>query len=182
MQPGCILLFFPAARANPFYHIIDGMGRESGGKFDRWGGDIFEAIDLPTSFAIEVGVHVVVRFMGMVAMAGFVSDYASSIFHGVYGPVFQKKGEHARDARLVKGVENFVKVHKGEGPVAPENFPQHQYPIRSRLDAGPLQSLFRFVHIAKLRLHSDIYKFNPFSNRYFMGGFLFEVQLIQKSY
>lgn len=182
MQPGCILLFFPAARANPFYHIIDGPGRESFGEFDGRGGNIFEAIDLPTSFAIEVGMHVVGRFMGMVAMACFVSYNASSIFHGMYGTVFQKKGEHARDARLVKGVENFVKVHKGEGMPAPENFPQHEYPVRSRLDSGPFQYLFRFVHIAKLRLHSDIYKFNPFSNRYFMGGFLFEVQLIQKSY
>lgn len=120
-----MLVFLSAFRAFALDDERDGVGGEAGREFKTWYVDVLHAEGTLARLAIEVDVTIVVVALS-VFLAEFVVEDASSVFEGMHYIVFQKKGEHSEDARLVHRHHQLLDIAEAQRCACPRQRFHHE--------------------------------------------------------
>lgn len=129
-----MLVFFSAFWAFALDDERDGVGGEASREFETWYMDVLHAEGTLARLAIEVDVPIVVVALS-VFLAELVVEDASSVFEGMYHIVFQEKGEHSEDARLIHRHHQPLDVAEAQRCACPRQRFHHEDAVGGGLNA-----------------------------------------------
>lgn len=109
-------MFFSAFCTFSFDDKRHGMGKEPIGQFDMRQMLVFQTERPLARLTIEMNMTVVVVAVATM-LAQFIVEHAASVLKGMHHIVFEEKGQHAEDARLVHGGHGLVDVRQAHRPL-----------------------------------------------------------------